>query len=672
MELQLKRAMQAYQAGDLGVARRRCVEMLRRTPNHPVALHLMGGLCLQQGQAAEALIHLQAAAAVDPDNAQLHADLGFAALRSEQFDTAVGALRRAFALGDKTADVQCWLGMALSCAGDHLSAVDAFAQAAKLRPDDSGLYLNLGNALRETGSIDEALSAFHTALRLNPRDAAIHNGLGAALLAAARPGESVAALERALELEPGYVEAHNNLGNALLALGEEARAEQQFRRALDLRSDFPAARRNLGNLLRSRGDLVQAVEQYAATLAIDPGDHTARVNLGGALLDLGRVAEARAHIEQAVAQNPGDPGARTALGMLRHDEGRLDEEIGEYRAVGAAAADSPDLEYNLALALMYRREFAEAFDRYDARVATAAWRSRIREANRGTIDLLDRLPRWTGPDHRGCVAVLAEQGLGDEILFATLIPELVRAGVSFVYELDRRLVPLFERACPDGRFVPLTNPPAAELASASSAVLAGSLPRHFRRSRECFSRQPAKLLQEDVARAASYRSRLDAVSSGIKIALSWRSSRADRVTPKKSTTLAALAPLLRVPGVQFVDVQYGDTAEERAAIASSVGAELMRFEEVDHHDDLDGVIAILAACDLVVTTSNVTAHLAGAIGRRTWVLYPGTLPPFHYWTCEPGDEHSLWYPSVSVLHADAGDWTELAALAAAKLKDELS
>ncbi len=111
-------------------------------------------------------------------------------------------------------------------------------------------------------------------------------------------------------------------------------------------------------------------------------------------------------------------------------------------------------------------------------------------------------------------------------------------------------------------------------------------------------------------------------------------------------------PLSRLPGVQLLDLQYGDTAEERAAFAAA-GGELLHLDGLDLFSDLEGVLGAIAACDLVVTTSNVTAHFAGALGKPTWLIHTGHDAPFFYWVAA-SDGRSLWYPRVSIV--SGADW----------------
>ena len=146
-------------------------------------------------------------------------------------------------------------------------------------------------------------------------------------------------------------------------------------------------------------------------------------------------------------------------------------------------------------------------------------------------------------------------------------------------------------------------------------LLAGSLPGLFRRAREDFARQPAKLLSALPERVAHYRQRLAVPGQRLNVALSWRSTREDWFVQKKSVPLVDFSPLLKLPGVRFVDVQYGDTAAERSATEVSTGVQVLRFDDVDHFNDLEEVLAILEACDLLDYDQQRDGALRGRAGQ---------------------------------------------------------
>jgi hypothetical protein len=244
--------------------------------------------------------------------------------------------------------------------------------------------------------------------------------------------------------------------------------------------------------------------------------------------------------------------------------------------------------------------------------------------------------------------------LGDQVLFATLATELAVRGESFVLEVDRRLVPAFARAHPDWDITPREDSEAA-FARCDRHLPMGSLGGLLRGSRESFARQPQALLAADAERRAAYRALIAPPGTGT-IGISWRTFQ-----PKlrayyelaKSAPLAAYLRLAEAHGVRLVDLQYGDTAAERAAFADE-GAVLERIEGLDLYEDIDGLLAAIDACDVIVTTSNVTAHLAGAVGKRTLLCYLAANPPFHYWAPD-ANGRSPWYPSVEIVSATGLD-----------------
>src|SRR5262249_27052700 len=147
---------------------------------------------------------------------------------------------------------------------------------------------------------------------------------------------------------------------------------------------------------------------------------------------------------------------------------------------------------------------------------------------------------------------------------------------------------------------------------------------------ESFARQPRALLSPDPARVEALRAR---IGPGPVTGISWRSFQKPHrrfYGEIKSTPLESLAPLVQ-DGVRLLDLQYGDTNSERTAFDTAHPGALLHLDELDTTQDLEGVLAAIEACTRVITTSNVTAHLAGAIGKETWLIYPGASPPFHYW-----------------------------------------
>jgi ADP-heptose:LPS heptosyltransferase len=141
------------------------------------------------------------------------------------------------------------------------------------------------------------------------------------------------------------------------------------------------------------------------------------------------------------------------------------------------------------------------------------------------------------------------------------------------------------------------------------------------------------------------------------VGLSWVSHN-PRSGKTKSARLSDFESILRLPNCRFVDLQYGDTLAERQAVERELGIRVERLEDIDNTNDIDGLAALITACDAVVSVSNTTAHLAGALGAATWTLVPHGHARIWYWFKE-GDD-SPWYPNVRVRRqGNAQPWRDL-------------
>ena len=437
-------------------------------------------------------------------------------------------------------------------------------------------------------------------------------------------------------------------GIALNAAGRFAEAAERLAAALALRPGFTDAIFNLGNSYAGLGRLDDAIECYRAVLTRAPRSADTHSNLGVVLHERGEFDAAIAAYERALEIRPDLMEALQNLGSLLEERGRRREAMALYRRALKVDPAAAQPAYNLGLAHLRELEFEAGWDCCEARFRTSP---PVTPARRFPV------PEFSATDFgRGRrLAVWREQGVGDQVLYSTLLPELEARGERFVVEVDPRLVPAYRRAHPGWNIVSQPDFPGCD-----RHIAVGSLPRLLRPDKESFARQPRAVLAADPGRAPQL-----STDRARVIGVSWRSFQpALRAAQrrKKSAPLAMFMPLSRVSGVRLLDLQYGDTAAERAAFAAAGGA-LLHLPDLDLFNDLEGVLAALQACDLVVTTSNVTAHFAGALGKETLHVYPAGDSPFYYWTPDE-DGRCLWYPSVRIVTgAELDTWETVMARA---------
>jgi hypothetical protein len=237
-----------------------------------------------------------------------------------------------------------------------------------------------------------------------------------------------------------------------------------------------------------------------------------------------------------------------------------------------------------------------------------------------------------------------------------MLPDLIARTGPIVLEVEPRLVALFARSFPAVTVIGLK--PELATVAADAQIPFGSLGGFFRPDWDAFPRRDRGYLTADAARTAALRARL-AQDGRRVIGVSWI-SKAPFGGASKSARLPDFAALLHRPNTRFVDLQYGDTSAERAALRDTLGIEVERLPDIDTMNDIDGLAALISACDAVVTVSNTTAHLAGALGVPTWVMVPHGHARIWYWFRDRPE--SPWYPRVRVRRQNRGQpWADVVA-----------
>src|SRR5581483_2631918 len=242
-----------------------------------------------------------------------------------------------------------------------------------------------------------------------------------------------------------------------------------------------------------------------------------------------------------------------------------------------------------------------------------------------------------------------------------MIPDLAAYADSVLVEVDPRLVPLFARSFPVVTVVGFGEAGRQDFQTQSPFA---SLGQYLRPTLESFPRAENGYFVADAERAAALRRRLSPNGEKV-IGLSWVSKN-PTLGERKTAQLRDFESILRLPGCRFIDLQYGDTAAERNAVQKETGLVVERLDDIDNTNDIDGLAALIAACDLVATVSNTTAHLSGALGKPTIVFVPYGRTHLWYWGSEKNQYP--WYPRVRLRYQARGEsWAKMIATASVEI-----
>jgi tetratricopeptide (TPR) repeat protein len=630
-------AIKHHQQGRLPQAEGIYRQILAIDSRHAPSLHLLGTLAHQVGRQDVAVQLIRAAIGIDPGQAAYHSNLGTILQAQNQLDEAAHAYQKALDCNPNLAEAHMNLGTVLQIQGKPLEAAACFRQALALRPNLAEAHMNLGNILQSQGKLADAVDSHERALAIKPDFAEACFNRANALQAQGKLDDAVAGYEQALALKPGMPEAHSNLGNTLQAQKRLDDAVASYERALALNPDYAEAHYNLGNARQAQDLLSEAVTCYERALQLKPGLPEAHYNLGNTLQAKDNLEAAAASFERALALRPNYAEARYNLGCVLQQSSRLGEALEQMQIALDLKPDYAQARFGQSLAQIQSGDFAQGWRTYEAR-----WQS----IDHDTPMRAYPLPLWAGEKLvSGGLFLWGEQGVGDEIMFAGLIPDTIRTGNRITLDCDPRLKPLFARSFPA---IEVVSSPDCD-ANFAAHLPTGSLPGLFRATEAAFSVSTVPYLKPDPVERDRFRMQYN--DGRRLIGLAWQ-TRNRKTGRKRSIDLATLTPLFALPGIRWISLQYGDfdALEQQAALAQ---APLLIDRTVDQLADIDLFASQVAAMDQVLTIDNSTAHLAGALGIPVWLMLPFAAD----WRWLKDRSDSLWYPGMRLFRQPApGDW----------------
>ncbi|WP_376959930.1 tetratricopeptide repeat protein [Azospirillum sp. A26] len=648
-------------------------------PDNLTARFNYGVLQRELGQISPAANAFYAVVQADPSHSAAWRHLAIC-LRNLGHPDAEACLRRALqdAPGDK--DLSLELGALLNSSGDHQAACGVLAAAVAAHPGNAQLHFNYGTALQGARCLREAAVQFRLALDREPAMQGACNNLGVALLELGEMGPATLVLSRAVALSPGDAMVVNNHGTSLESRYDlEADSEKParwYRRALRLRPDYGKALVNLAGIHILRQELHHAERLYRSAAAADPRSVETFVNLGALLLDRDDLSQAGRMYRRALAIDAGSPTALTGYGLVLQRLGRIGEAEAAHRRALEIDGRHAEAAGNLGMLLwQYYQDDTAAEPWMDLALSVnpslntahlnrgmlrlsrgdlpGGWDGyRRRFWAKGYVNRRIAAPLWQGENPAGRrLLVWREQGVGDEIMFASCYPSLIGRAGHVVIECDRRLVPLFARSFPQATVraesVDAVGSETIQPPGVDAHVPAGDLPGHLRTSLPGFDGQ-APWLVPDPTLMERWRERLALLGPGLRVGIGWRSQMMTSERTAAYVMLDQWGPLFAVPGLVFVNLQYGDCEAEIRAAEERFGVTIHRWADLDLKDDFEGAAALTANLDLVISPAMSAGELAGGLGVPVWRF--GTRD----WT-QLGSGVRPWFPTMRLFQPNPGE-----------------
>ena len=633
IEQALRQGVAAHKEGKLQEAERLYRVILQYQPKHLNANHNLGVLAVSLNKVEAALPLFKTALETNPKIEQFWVSYIHALIKKKQFDNAKQVFEQAKKHGVDGNTLNS-IEIQLSTKSLKPNIVEAsppqelintllehyqngrFSDAEKFSlaitqdfPKHQFAWKVLGAVLVATGRIYEAVHANETAVVLSSQDAEAHFNLGITFQELGRLDKAEASYTEAIALKPDYADAYNNLGNTFEKLGRLDEAEVSYNHAIALKPDYAEAYSNLGNTLQELGRLDEAEASYNQAIALRPDYADAYNNLGNTLEELGRLDEAEASYTQAIALKPNHASAHNNMGNALQVKGKLDEAIEIYKKSTLLKSDYADAHVNLSYALLNSGRLREGFDEYEWRWKKNDFLSQKRHFSQLMWDGKQSL---TGKK----ILLWCEQGVGDTLMWSSSLPLVTSRAKQCILECQEKLVPLLKRSFPNVEVKAENRSLDLQRDDFDYHLPMGSLYKNFIQELSKPDITGAYLLPDPV-RVDYWKDRLKSIGKGPFIGLGWKSANMSPRRLQNYATISELSPVLKIPNVIFINLQYSDFAEDLSKVQDELGVTVYNFDDLDHFKNIDDVAALCSALDLVVSTQSIIPLISAGVGTST-------------------------------------------------------
>ena len=539
------------------------------------------------------------------------------------------------------------LGFYLIQTGQQAEAISCHKMLLDIEPMQPDIRHNLGYLQLQTGDLNNAIANIQNAIDQDPAQALYHYNLGNCHSTAGNLEQAVSSYQQTIALAPEHADAWSALGSCYSKLKRPGEAQSALEKAVTINPKNPIYSLNLSTHYLALEETESAILMANNAINIAPELTQAHLNIIHSLLLDGNTTKASTATREAILLCPESSELYTELFTILNCEGRFDE-AGEaiLKAITLNNQNHSAL-YNLGRHHLANKNFTHGWKYYNFR-----WTTDDEIWSNPFTQLLNQLPLWLGQKTEQRLLIWPEQGIGDEIMFGSAIHDIFKQASSLTVALDERLIPIYKRSFP--KIIKFISKKEAveSLHSFQLQCPIGNAVGYFRQDSHSFKKTAPGYLQANLQRTKALRERLKKPSSKQLIGISWTSKGKKLFNTSKCLDLNSLAKQLNQPELEIVSLQYIDATQEIQALQQKTGIHI-QTANVDLYHDLDSLASLISACDLVVTASNINAHMAGALGIPCTVLLPYNCD----WRWGREGEQSYWYNSLHLRRQNLpGNW----------------
>ena len=554
-----------------------------------------------------------------------------ALIKAKEFDEAIPVYEAILEIDDVNIKALTHLPIMYIMKKRFKEAVAMINKSFKVVKPEISDYQNLATAYAELKDYKNAIDSYKKIIKIDPKITDVYKLLGDVQMEIVDYHGAFESYKHALDLSPKRFDQLYDLGVVLEYLGNFIDALSLLAEAVVIKPNHIECNNRLASCLSANGEYKEAKIVYKKLMGLVPEALTPRINFSSNLMYEGHYDEAEKILTEILIQNP----------------------------------ESHEVKLSLSFLYLHKKKFSEGWKYYDARlyIRNSVDKSERFEMIKKYLDIDVNSKSLKTSDK---ILILLDGGLGDVILGFSMLKEFHKKYSNISAEVDSRLISLAKRSFPDIQFYPINIHNHEILIKHNfnqfdKAIYWLSLGKYVRQDVESFPQKPVVFLKAETNNINKIKNKLKK-DKKIVCGISWKSSAAEGA--HKSTELESLVPILSTKGIKFLDLQYeternfGQTKAEKENIKNNRNIVIEEYKGIDKFKDIDGLSSLISNCDIIVTTSNVTAHLAGGLGVKTYLFVPFSRGRLWYWHENNGV--SIWYPSIRVFRAESpGEWGDI-------------
>lgn len=671
-----QQARQLHQRHELAKAQSLYKYILRFSPKHFEALYYLGVSHLQIGEPEPAVALIEKAATINPNSPEIFSDLGYAFNLLKRHEKAVACYNKAINLNKNFSEAYNNRGIVLSELEKWEEALADFDRAIALKSNYPEAYTNRGAAFKALGRSEDALASHDKAIALNPFFAEAYNNKGLVFKDIDKAELAIANFLKSIEFRPNYAAAYLNLGKTFFNLKRYDDAIASFNKAIKIRPDFVEAFCYLGHVYQASKRHDDALKSYQKTIELDPKHAEGYNGRGNALKKQKNHAEALESFEKAIALKPDYPEAFNNRAIELQFLNRLEDALASYdkaieinpeyaeaysnrggvlkdlNRLGEALASldrSIELKPDYAEGLWSRGQIRLLQGDYETGLQDYEWRKKSPLGPQNPIpDTLHLTPDIDINNKK--IFIYPELYLGDAIQFSRYVKLAEDRGAHVTMSVSENLHKLLGTISSKTQFLPKGTAP--EQFDYCCSLM--SLPFAFKTGLETIP-TPIPYLKAEPDRVTKWGDKIG--KRDFRIGICWQgSTQAYSILLRRSFPLALFNNISRIPNVRLISLQKSDGIEQLATRPEGMKVETLGDDFDAGPDAFVDTAAVMENLDLVITSDTAIAHLAGALGRPTWVI----LRDIPDWRWHLNRSDSPWYPNMKLFRQSRrDDWNDV-------------